>query len=126
MGVSNYRDRNLLDLARDQNCLLRIPNICRSDSSTVVAAHGNSARFGKGGAMKAHDCYSVWACARCHNWLDTSMTATRAQREAAFEQAFRRQVIAWKAIAENICLKPATVRAAREALAELKKMGAIQ
>jgi hypothetical protein len=124
-SMKNYRDRNLLDLARGQHCLFRLPGICNSDAATVVAAHSNSSAHGKGGAMKASDVYSVWGCSRCHTWYDSSMSATRAQREYAFAIAHERQVIAWKAISENPCLKPKNVRAAREALAQLQKLGAI-
>lgn len=123
--MKNYRDRNLLDMARGQNCLFRLPGICRSDPATVVAAHSNASAHGKGGAMKASDVYSAWACARCHTWYDSSMSATRAEREFAFGLAHERQIVAWKAIAGNICLKPKAVRAAREALAQLKKMGVL-
>lgn len=121
-----YRDRNLLDLAQGQHCLMRLPGICNSDPDTTVAAHSNSSIHGKGGHIKASDVYSVWACARCHNWLDNSMSATRSDRELAFEAAHKRQIVAWKGIAENIALKPVRVRAAREALAFLKRIGAIE
>jgi hypothetical protein len=59
------RDRKLLDLARGQACVN-----CGTDDGTVVAAHGNGAKFGKGVAQKASDIFHAHLCFRCHGWLD--------------------------------------------------------
>lgn len=115
-----YRDRDLLDLARDEECLMRVPGVCKIDRVTTVSAHSNQAKHGKGGAIKAHDTYSVWACARCHAWLDQGHSATQEQKIAAWAAGFRRQVIAWRAIAENIAAKPWRVSAAQRAIEWLK------
>jgi Protein of unknown function (DUF1364) len=89
------RERNpaLLELARDKDCLLRVVQ-CRP--GTTVAAHSNWAMHGKAKAMKAHDYYTVWACSSCHNWLDSSYSATLEEKKAAFLAAHERQIEAWK------------------------------
>lgn len=94
------RQRNpyLLKMAQGEPCLLRVPGVCNGNSDTVVAAHSNSAKHGKGKAMKAHDFYSVFSCAACHFWLDVG-AATREEKEAAFAAAFERQRKAWADIA---------------------------
>lgn len=61
----NYRNRKLLDLARDQPCAN-----CGAEDGTVVAAHSNCGIHGKGKSLKAHDCFHAHLCHRCHAWLD--------------------------------------------------------
>ena len=96
-----HRNRALLDLARGMPCLLRIDGICRDDRETTVAAHSNLGQHGKAGARKADDEYSVFACARCHQWLDSSYSATFEEKAQAFELAHARQVHAWHKIADD-------------------------
>lgn len=64
------RSRKYLDAARGQPCQIKIPNVCSYDSSTVVAAHSNKQRHGKGTGLKAHDVFVAWACDRCHSAID--------------------------------------------------------
>lgn len=118
-----YRDRNLLAMAKGEMCLMRVPNVCRIDPATTVSAHSNMAKHGKGKGIKAHDAYSVWACARCHTWLDQSYSATKEQKDAAFNVGHNRQIVAWRAIAENLAAKPEKVKAAKLALEFLKSRG---
>ena len=65
-----YRSKKLLDAARGQECTIRLPNICNNNPETVVSAHSNQLRHGKGGGLKAHDCFVAWACYACHAELD--------------------------------------------------------
>jgi hypothetical protein len=65
-----YRSKRLLDAARGQECMVQIPGICTNNPETVVAAHSNQLRHGKGGGLKAHDCFIAWACYSCHAELD--------------------------------------------------------
>ena len=116
MKQAYYRDKNLTELARGQECLMRVPGVCNMQNETTVAAHSNQSKHGKGGHIKAHDTYSVWSCARCHTWLDQSFSADQKTKEQAWMQAFTRQIVAWKAIAGNISMKPVRVGAARRAL----------
>lgn len=77
----NYRNRKLLDLARDQACTL-----CGVQDGTVVAAHSNSSVHGKGKSLKAHDVFTAHLCYRCHMELDQGK-ASREEKEYAFRRA---------------------------------------
>lgn len=85
-------------MAKDKPCMLALPGICCRDWSTTVLAHSNRGADGKGGAIKACDSRAVWACATCHAWLDQG-PAPAAQKEAAWEAAFARQLLALEEIA---------------------------
>lgn len=119
-----YRDRNLLDLAKGQHCLVRKHGVCRGDSSTVVAAHSNQGIHGKGMGQKASDAFIVNACFYCHNWLDQG-NATKEEKIRAFEAAHNRQIILWQSIAKNPSANPKAVKAARAVLAHLYTLGLI-
>jgi hypothetical protein len=119
-----YRDRNLLDLARGQHCLIRKHGVCRGDSSTVVAAHSNQGAHGKGMAQKASDAFTVHACFYCHNWLDQG-NAPKDEKIRAFEAAHNRQIIVWQSIANNPTANPKAIKAARAVLVHLKEEGLI-
>lgn len=84
----NYRDRKLLDLAYQFPCLLQLPGCQGGDAGEP--AHSNQAKHGKGGAMKAHDCFAVPACRSCHVRLDQGGDMTRDERREAWEAAFWR------------------------------------
>lgn len=94
------RNRKLLDMARDKPCMLIVPDVCCGDFSTTVAAHSNWSEHGKGGARKADDHYTVWACATCHAWLDTS-GASAEEKRAVWDRAHATQVDVWQAMAER-------------------------
>ena len=61
----NFRSKKLTDSARDQVC-----QNCGAQDGTIVSAHANWAEYGKGGSMKAADCFIAHLCGRCHSWLD--------------------------------------------------------
>ena len=113
-----YRDPALLEMARGRPCLLLIPGLCSHRTDTVVAAHSNLSIHGKGGARKADDCYSVWGCAACHLWLDTSK-ALGAIKEIAFMTAHARQVLAWRLVAMDASEPERFRKAASRALERL-------
>lgn len=60
-----FRSRKLLDLARDQACV-----VCEMSDGSVVAAHSNLLEHGKGRGLKAHDGMAAWLCYRCHTQYD--------------------------------------------------------
>lgn len=93
------RNPHLLALARGKECLLRVPGVCNGDPETTVAAHSNQLIHGKSRGLKASDARSVWACARCHTWLDSSYVASREEKQEAFATGHQRQVIEWRKIA---------------------------
>jgi hypothetical protein len=120
---------HLLLLARNQPrpCMLNVSGQCRLPGRRAegqcVACHGNSAAFGKARGIKAHDFFSVWGCAWCHAWLDSSYVASGEEREQAFKIALNHQIIQWSAIAEEPTRKTADLQATRLALAYLAERG---
>lgn len=47
---------------------MRLPGVCNGDDSTVVCAHLNRIRFGKGMGFKS--LFVAYACHSCHAVLD--------------------------------------------------------
>jgi hypothetical protein len=113
------RNPHLLSMARGRPCLLRT-RVCSYDNSTTVAAHSNLLAHGKGRGRKADDCYSVWACARCHAWLDSSYDAEFEEKESAFMRALVAQADEWKAIAGSASASPKDRTAAMWAVQRLQ------
>lgn len=64
--MSNFRSREFLDCCYEFDCMLQIPGICEGGKGEPC--HANWAWAGKGGAMKAHDCFVVPGCRACHIW----------------------------------------------------------
>lgn len=62
------RSAKLRDSARGQECTLHVAGICNYNSETTVLAHLDSEV--KGMAIKSPDTFAVYACSRCHEWLD--------------------------------------------------------
>lgn len=78
----NYRNRALLDLARDQPCMH-----CGIGDGTVVAAHSNQSKHGKGMSIKAHDNFIAFLCAKCHRELDQGSRWNREERQQIWQGA---------------------------------------
>ena len=70
-----FRNRKLLDLARDQACVM-----CDAQDGTVVAAHSNLIEHGKGMGSKARDGMAAWLCHRCHSQLDQGGALSKQER----------------------------------------------
>lgn len=81
----NYRNRDLLDRAYTFDCFLRLEG-CQGGPGEP--AHSNQSHHGKGGALKAHDCFYVPACRSCHRELDQGKTMDRETKFAAWNRAF--------------------------------------
>jgi len=79
-----YRSRKLLDAARELPC-----QHCGAQDGTVVAAHSNQLRDGKGRGLKAHDYRIASLCYRCHSELDQGARMSKAERLEMFEAAHR-------------------------------------
>lgn len=73
----NYRNRKLLDAANGAPC-----QMCGAQDGTVVAAHANDSRFGKGAGLKAHDWAVAFLCHGCHAWIDQGNAPRDEKREA--------------------------------------------
>lgn len=85
-----YRNRQLLDLADGQACVM-----CGAQDGTVVSAHANGAEWGKGGGRKADDCSVAWLCCRCHLALDQGRDMSAAERRDFWLTAHARTVRQW-------------------------------
>lgn len=70
-----YRNRKLLDIAHDQQCVM-----CGAQDGTVLAAHSNLLEHGKGRGFKAHDGMIAWLCFRCHSEYDQGMKMSKEER----------------------------------------------
>ena len=83
----NFRDRDLLDMAYEFPCQLQLPGC---EGGPGEPAHSNQSIHGKGGALKAHDCFHVPGCRRCHREIDQGRTMDREEKFAAWNRAFGR------------------------------------
>jgi cytochrome c553 len=79
-----YRNKKLLEVARLLPC-----QHCGIEDGTVVAAHSNQLRDGKGRGLKSSDFRIASLCFRCHAEADTSSTLTKIARIEMWEQAHR-------------------------------------
>lgn len=109
------RNRALLDMAKGRPCLLALERFAPHDASTTVACHSNWGAHGKGTALKAHDFFSVWGCASCHDWLDRG-AGPGIHKRYAFDSAMRKQIVEWKRISNDPKEPPKLRLAARWAL----------
>ena len=79
-----YRNKKLLELVRQSPC-----QTCGTEDGTVVAAHSNQLRDGKGRGLKAHDYRIAALCFRCHTELDQGTKMSKAERVESWEEAHR-------------------------------------
>lgn len=101
-----YRNNDVLRLAQGEKCLLEAHPYCSgAEGSTTVAAHSNQLIHGKGKGLKADDSMTVWACYKCHEWLDQG-TMDKKAKAKLFDKAWKLQVEEWHKIAESLTIKP--------------------
>ena len=84
-----YRNDKLLRAVRDAHCMN-----CGGQDGTVVAAHSNQLRDGKGRSIKAHDYRIAALCYRCHMELDQGSKLSKEERITLWEDAHR-ATIGW-------------------------------
>lgn len=82
-----YRNKKLLELVRQFPC-----QNCEVQDGTVVAAHSNQLRDGKGKGIKAHDYRIAALCYKCHMELDQGKNLSKEQRVEIWEQAHRKTI----------------------------------
>jgi len=82
-----YRNTKLLEAVRAFPC-----QHCGRQDGTVVAAHSNQLRDGKGRGLKAHDYRIAALCHGCHAALDQGAALSRAERLEFWEEAHRKTV----------------------------------
>jgi len=83
----NYRSQYLLEKVRESAC-----QHCGTQDGTVVEAHSNQLRDGKGKSIKAHDYRIAALCFKCHYNLDQGNTLTKEERREMWEEAHRKTV----------------------------------
>lgn len=74
--------------ARDEDCTIRLEQVCNFDPTTTVLAHANTHRAGKGGAHKAADELGAYACYCCHMVVDGQHACPSHLTEEHVELAF--------------------------------------
>jgi hypothetical protein len=82
-----YRNQKLLEAVRESPC-----QHCGKSDGTVVAAHSNQSRDGKGRSIKAHDYRIAALCFTCHAELDQGRRLSREERLNMWEDAHRATV----------------------------------
>lgn len=80
-----YRSKKLLEIVREAPC-----QHCGTEDGTVVAAHSNQLRDGKGRGLKAHDYRIAALCFRCHYELDQGSRLTKEERRELWEESHRK------------------------------------
>jgi len=84
-----YRNKHLLEAVREAPCMH-----CGAQNGTVVAAHSNQLRDGKGRSIKAHDYRIAALCFTCHYELDQGNKLNKLERLNMWEDAHR-ATIGW-------------------------------
>jgi len=85
----NYRNRKILELAHSSVC-----QGCGTSDGTIVAAHSNQQRDGKGMGIKANDYRIAYLCFKCHCYIDSDPKATKEEKREKWEEAHR-DTIGW-------------------------------
>jgi hypothetical protein len=82
-----YRNQKLLEAVREAPC-----QHCDAQDGTVVAAHSNQLRDGKGRGLKAHDYRIAALCYRCHHEIDQGSKLSYKERIMFWDEAHRKTV----------------------------------
>ena len=82
-----YRNKTLLEIVRDMPC-----QHCEIADGTVVAAHSNQLRDGKGRGIKSHDYRIAALCYACHMELDQGKNLSKQERVEMWEEAHRKTI----------------------------------
>jgi len=83
----NYRNKKLTEIVRKLPC-----QICGIEDGTVIAAHSNQLRDGKGTGIKAHDYRISALCNLCHMGLDQGRAMSKTERMELWEDAHRKTI----------------------------------
>ena len=83
----NYRNKKLLEIVREAPCMM-----CSIQDGTVVAAHSNQLRDGKGTGIKSQDFRIAALCHQCHHMIDNDKTLDKHDRIEAWEEAHRKTI----------------------------------
>ena len=94
-----YRNKKLLEILRQSPC-----QECGREDGTVVAAHSNQLRDGKGRGIKADDFRVAALCYSCHMELDQGKSLSKVERVEMWEEAHRK-TIGWLFETEHLEVK---------------------
>lgn len=83
----NYRNKKLLDSAKGMPC-----QNCGIQDGTVVAAHSNQYRDGRGMGIKAKDFRIAYLCSKCHYLVDFDRDLTKDEKTEIWEAAHRKTI----------------------------------
>lgn len=96
-----YRNKKLLEILRECPYCLS----CGSpNDGTVVAAHSNQLRDGKGRGIKAHDFRVAAMCYTCHTELDQGSKLSKEERLEMWEAAHR-NTVGWLFLDDHLVIK---------------------
>jgi hypothetical protein len=79
-----YRNKRLLEVCRHIPC-----QHCGVSNGTIVAAHSNQLRDGKGRGLKANDYRVASLCYTCHTEVDQGKKLSKSERIEMWEEAHR-------------------------------------
>jgi hypothetical protein len=82
-----YRNKKLLEVVRESPC-----QVCNAKNGTVVAAHSNQLRDGKGRGLKASDAAIAAMCYSCHYDIDQGSKLSKQERIDVWESAHRKTI----------------------------------
>jgi len=82
-----YRNKALLEIVRESPC-----QICGIEDGTIVAAHSNQLKDGKGRSLKAHDYRIAALCYTCHTEIDQGSKMSKQERLNTWDEAHRRTI----------------------------------
>jgi hypothetical protein len=82
-----YRNVKLLEIVRECPC-----QHCGRQDGTVVSAHSNQLRDGKGRGIKAHDYRIAALCFTCHSDLDQGNRLSKQERIELWDEAHRKTI----------------------------------
>ena len=87
---NKYHNRRLTQSAQHEACVS-----CGANDSTIVWAHSNQYRHGKGKSTKAHDLFGAYLCYGCHSDYDLNRLhlALRDDEEDWFGRMWERSMI---------------------------------
>lgn len=66
--------------------------MCGVQDGTIVAAHSNQLKDGKGKGIKAHDYRIAALCYGCHMVIDQGMSLSKEEKKEAWDEAHRRTI----------------------------------
>jgi len=95
-----YRNKQLLEIVRKSPC-----QHCGIEDGSVVAAHSNQLRDGKGRGIKSSDAMIAALCYKCHMEIDQGSKLSKQERVDIWEEAHRK-TIGWLFENNLLSVKP--------------------